>query len=190
MSPRLRRSNRVPAPHIDDFVLITGFSGAGKSQAMAAFEDAGYFCVDNLPPEMIGSLADLFAHPGSKVERAAVVCDVRGGEFFEGLIAVLDEVETGEPLARDDTRSFTFRARVRGVELNAMVLAEFNDDAQIADLTLFGRPLPATAALFAALPPRVSTRRRGPAMGALVAVVTRPIAFVLRTVDRLVPRFL
>ena len=106
------------------------------------------------------------------------------------IFAVLEELETGEPLARDDTRSFTFRARVRGVELNAMVLAEFNEDAQITDLTLFGRPLPATAALFAALPPRVSARRRGPAMGALVAVVTRPIAFVLRTVDRLVPRFL
>ena len=53
---------------IQDFVVITGFSGAGKSQAMATFEDAGYFCVDNLPPEMIGSLADLFGHEGSKVE--------------------------------------------------------------------------------------------------------------------------
>jgi UPF0042 nucleotide-binding protein len=79
---------------IEDFVLITGFSGAGKSQAMAAFEDAGYFCVDNLPPEMISSLAELFAHEGSKVERAAVVCDVRGGAYFEGFARVLDELET------------------------------------------------------------------------------------------------
>jgi len=71
-------------------VVITGFSGAGKSQAMACFEDGGYFCVDNLPPEMIGSLADLFDHEGSKVERAAVVCDVRGGEYFDGLLRVLD----------------------------------------------------------------------------------------------------
>src|SRR5215211_699101 len=76
-----------------DFVLITGFSGAGKSQAMACFEDAGYFCVDNLPPEMIGQLAELFQHEGSKVERAAVVSDVRGGEFFEGLVKVLSELE-------------------------------------------------------------------------------------------------
>jgi UPF0042 nucleotide-binding protein len=83
---------------IDDFVVITGFSGAGKSQAMACFEDAGYFCVDNLPPEMIGSLAELFAHEGSKVERAAVVCDVRGGIYFEGLAKVLDEMaERGSP---------------------------------------------------------------------------------------------
>jgi UPF0042 nucleotide-binding protein len=75
---------------VEDFVVITGFSGAGKSQAMACFEDGGYFCVDNLPPEMIGSLAELFDHEGSKVERAAVVCDVRGGEYFDGLLRVLD----------------------------------------------------------------------------------------------------
>ena len=79
-------------PAIDDFVVITGFSGAGKSQAMACFEDAGYFCVDNLPPEMIASLADLFTHEGSKVEKAAVVCDVRGGVYFEGLTRVLQDM--------------------------------------------------------------------------------------------------
>ena len=77
---------------VDDFVVITGFSGAGKSQAMACFEDAGYFCVDNLPPEMISSLAELFQHEGSKVERAAVVCDVRGGYYFEGFSRVLDDL--------------------------------------------------------------------------------------------------
>jgi RNase adapter protein RapZ len=63
---RLRRGRstdgETPARSIEDFVIITGFSGAGKSQAMACFEDAGYFCVDNLPPEMIGQLADLFGH--------------------------------------------------------------------------------------------------------------------------------
>jgi RNase adapter protein RapZ len=78
---------------IDDFVVITGLSGAGKSQAMATFEDAGYFCVDNLPPEMIGSLSALFEHEGSKVERAAVVCDVRGGAYFEELAKVLEDLE-------------------------------------------------------------------------------------------------
>ena len=82
-----------PAKGIEDFVVITGFSGAGKSQAMACFEDAGYFCVDNLPPEMLSSLSELFAHEGSKVERAAVVCDVRGGTYFEGMLRVLDELD-------------------------------------------------------------------------------------------------
>jgi RNase adapter protein RapZ len=60
---------------------------------MATFEDAGYFCVDNLPPEMIGSLSGLFEHEGSKVERAAVVSDVRGGDLFEGLVNVLDQLD-------------------------------------------------------------------------------------------------
>ena len=54
-------------------MVISGLSGAGKSSAMNVFEDAGYFCVDNLPAEMIRSLAELFMHEGSKVERAAVV---------------------------------------------------------------------------------------------------------------------
>jgi UPF0042 nucleotide-binding protein len=77
---------------IEDFVVITGFSGAGKSQAMATFEDAGYFCVDNLPPEMIRTLAELFGHEGSKVEHAAVASDVRGGEYFDSLVKVLDDL--------------------------------------------------------------------------------------------------
>jgi UPF0042 nucleotide-binding protein len=73
-----------------EMVVITGHSGAGKSEAIAAFEDGGYFCVDNLPPRLIGSLGELFRYEGSGVERAAVVSDVRGGEYFEELNAVLD----------------------------------------------------------------------------------------------------
>ncbi len=76
-----------------DLVVITGFSGAGKSTAMNVFEDAGYFCVDNLPPEMIRSLVELFVHKGSKVERAAVVSDVRGGVYFEALREVVEELD-------------------------------------------------------------------------------------------------
>src|SRR5918999_1445900 len=81
-------------PMLEDLVVITGFSGAGKSTAMNVFEDAGYFCVDNLPPEMIRGLADLFRHPGSKVELAAVVCDVSGGEYYDGLLEVLEAIES------------------------------------------------------------------------------------------------
>ena len=54
-------------------VLLSGVSGSGKSVALRALEDAGYFCVDNLPPKLIRSLVDVFAQGGSKVERAAVV---------------------------------------------------------------------------------------------------------------------
>jgi UPF0042 nucleotide-binding protein len=76
-----------------DLVIITGFSGAGKSTAMAAFEDEGYFCVDNLPSEMISSLVELFTHEGSKVAYAAVVSDLRAGSYFEGLAEVLDRLQ-------------------------------------------------------------------------------------------------
>ncbi len=75
-----------------ELTVITGMSGAGKSQAMGVFEDAGWFCVDNLPPGLLPALADLFLLDGSPVTRAAVVCDVRGGVYFEELNAVLDQV--------------------------------------------------------------------------------------------------
>src|SRR3954467_10582617 len=77
--------------NLEDLVVISGLSGAGKSSAMNVFEDAGYFCVDNLPAEMIRSLSELFLHVGSKVERAAVVCDSRGGEDVAGLAGGLDQ---------------------------------------------------------------------------------------------------
>jgi len=88
-----RPGGPAAAPRLKDLVVITGFSGAGKSTAMNVFEDAGYFCVDNLPPEMIRSLVELFVHEGSKVERAAVVSDVRGGVYFEALRAVVDDLD-------------------------------------------------------------------------------------------------
>ena len=83
------RGDRRPAV---DLVVITGYSGAGKSEAIAAFEDGGYFCIDNLPPRMISSLGELFRHEGSGVRRAAVVSDVRGGEYFEELREVLGQL--------------------------------------------------------------------------------------------------
>ncbi len=76
-----------------DLVVISGLSGAGKSSAMNVFEDAGYFCVDNLPPGMIRSLAALFRHEGSKVERACVVSDLRAGDYFVELNQVLDDLD-------------------------------------------------------------------------------------------------
>jgi RNase adapter protein RapZ len=73
--------------------VITGYSGAGKSEAIAAFEDSGFFCVDNLPPRMIGSLGELFRHDGSMVRHAAVVTDVRGRGYFDELHTVIEELD-------------------------------------------------------------------------------------------------
>ncbi len=87
-------SDEAPAApkSLEDVVVITGYSGAGKSTAMNVFEDDGYFCVDNLPPEMIRGLVDLFVHEGAKVRRAAVVSDVRARDLFETLGTVLDDL--------------------------------------------------------------------------------------------------
>jgi UPF0042 nucleotide-binding protein len=87
-------------PNLDDLVVISGFSGAGKSSAMNVFEDAGYFCVDNLPASMIRSLATLFMHEGSKVECACVVSDLRAGEYFDALDNVLAELQSDSVATR------------------------------------------------------------------------------------------
>ena len=91
MSPPDEGTGRSPDPV--EMVVITGLSGAGKSEAIAAFEDAGYFCVDNLPPQMIGSLGELFRLADSGVEKAAVVSDARGGEYIDQLSQVVDDLE-------------------------------------------------------------------------------------------------
>jgi len=64
------------------FVVLTGVSGSGKSQAMRALEDLGYFCVDNLPIMLLPTLAELTLRAGSEIARAAVVVDVREGRML------------------------------------------------------------------------------------------------------------
>ncbi|MFW6381842.1 MAG: RNase adapter RapZ [Bacillota bacterium] len=73
------------------FLIITGMSGAGKSEALNFFEDMGYFCVDNLPPALITKFAELCLH--SELSRIAVVIDIRGGRFFEALFSKLSYLE-------------------------------------------------------------------------------------------------
>lgn len=104
------------------------------------------------------------------------------------IFAVLADLETTEPLVRGDTGSFSFRARVRGVELEAVNVVRVDEQGRIVECTVYARPLPSLATLFSALPPRVAARRRGRLTGALVAFVTRPLAFVLRTADRVAPK--
>lgn len=80
-------------PNIE-FAVITGLSGAGKSETIKCFEDMGFFCIDNLPPSLIPKMAELCTLPGSKVKQVAVVCDVRGGEFFDDLFGELQKLNT------------------------------------------------------------------------------------------------
>jgi RNase adapter protein RapZ len=73
-------------------IIVTGLSGAGKSQAVDTFEDAGYFCIDNMPPEMLPRIAELFSLEGSRVDKVALVFDARGGRYFERLDQALSEL--------------------------------------------------------------------------------------------------
>ncbi len=74
-------------------VIITGMSGAGKTQVVRALEDLGYFCVDNLPPALIQKFAELCVQSAGRVSRIALVVDIRGGEFFDTLVQELEDLE-------------------------------------------------------------------------------------------------
>ena len=134
-----------------ELTIITGLSGAGKSGAIGAFEDADYFCIDNLPPRLLPALVDLFELEGSKVERAALVCDVRGGIWFEDLARELGEVQKADGItprilfleASDDALLRRFRETrrrhplaeggevLRGIERERMLLADLRDRADV-----------------------------------------------------------
>lgn len=66
------------------FIIITGMSGSGKSTAVNVLEDLGYYCIDNIPPELISTFIDLCSNSGN-IDKAAFVVDVRGGDFFLAL---------------------------------------------------------------------------------------------------------
>ena len=73
-------------------------SGAGKSQAMSAFEDEGWFCIDNIPPRMLPMLVELAGLEGAKLDRIAVACDVRGGRWFDELTRELSRLSESEEI--------------------------------------------------------------------------------------------
>jgi len=83
------------APHLPELVIITGMSGAGRSTTANVLEDLGWFVVDNLPPELLPTLAELGGRAQGNVPRIAAVVDVRSGSFFADLTRAIDELTTG-----------------------------------------------------------------------------------------------
>ena len=75
------------------FVIVTGLSGSGKSEAMRALEDMGFYCVDNLPPALITKFAELCYQPNSSIDKVALGIDIRGRKFFETLYESLAYLE-------------------------------------------------------------------------------------------------
>ena len=82
--------------NMPELVIVSGMSGAGRTEAMHAFEDLGYFCVDNLPSALIGNLLALTGMPGQpdNHRRIAVVCDARSGGFFKSLMEELAKLKS------------------------------------------------------------------------------------------------
>ena len=77
-----------------EFIVISGLSGAGKSSAGRFLEDIGYFVVDNMPAPLIPRFAELCMAGPAQNDRVAIVCDIRGGQTFDGLFSALQELES------------------------------------------------------------------------------------------------
>ena len=116
MTQNLRTEDRLRAAAVE-FVVITGLSGAGRSEAAKVLEDLGYFVIDNLPPSLIGRVADL-AVVGRDHTRVALVMDARGGAFA----ADVSEL----PRALDQLRAIGINLRVLFLEGEELVGAKQN----------------------------------------------------------------
>ncbi len=75
------------------FVIVTGLSGSGKSCAVNALEDIGFYCIDNMPPQLISKFAEISTQSDIKIERVAIVADIRGGELFFSLSESIEELK-------------------------------------------------------------------------------------------------
>ena len=126
-----RRRARQPAP----LVIVTGLSGSGKGSVLKALEDLGYYCVDNLPIDLIPTFADLYLKTGEEVQRAALVVDIREGEALEKLPRVYENLRRTAPAT--------------------LVFVEASDDALLRRFSETRRPHP----LGADLPLREGIRR-------------------------------
>jgi UPF0042 nucleotide-binding protein len=118
----------TPAAHRDlEIVVLTGLSGSGKSLAIRAFEDMGYFCVENLPVTLIPTFADLLTRSRQDIARAALVVDVREGAFLTEFPGIYEALRRGKGR----------RAR--------LVFFEADDDALIRRFSETRRPHPLAA---------------------------------------------
>jgi UPF0042 nucleotide-binding protein len=116
-------------------VIVTGLSGSGKGSVLKALEDLGYYCVDNLPIDLIPTFADLYLKTGEEVQRAALVVDIREGEALEKLPRVYENLRRTAPAT--------------------LVFVEASDDALLRRFSETRRPHP----LGADLPLREGIRR-------------------------------
>jgi UPF0042 nucleotide-binding protein len=140
---------RPDGDHVQGFTIITGLSGAGRSEVAHSLEDLGFFVVDNLPPALLPKMAELTMRPGSPT-RVAIVVDARGGVFFSELSKALDELRVQHRDARivfleasDDDLVQRYEATrrrhplapadrvVEGIRKERQILAQLRGDADL-----------------------------------------------------------
>lgn len=114
-----------------DVIIVTGLSGAGKSQAINCMEDLGYYCIDNMPPALINSFMDLIMRDKVAIEKAAFTIDIRGGEFFDDLKSSLEELKEA---------GLTFRIMFLEAS-NEVLIRRFNETRRAHPLALAGNTL-------------------------------------------------
>ena len=151
--------NAPAAPPVRELVLITGISGSGKSVALHALEDAGYFCVDNLPPELLREYMAL-EHP-RYTQKVAIAVDVRTARSLPALVPLIDELR-GEgvairplfldastdtlvrrfsetrrphPLSQPETSGSGQHALIDAIEIERLMLSELREVSTIIDTT-------------------------------------------------------
>ena len=115
-----------------EIVIITGMSGAGKTVAIRSFEDLGFYCIDNLPPELLPTFLSLVKESGKKIGRVAVVMDLRGREFFEAATASIEDLQKQE----DVTPYILFLE-----SSNATLVSRYKESRRSHPLAPFGTPL-------------------------------------------------
>lgn len=112
-------------------VIVTGMSGAGKTQALHSLEDLGFFCIDNLPPALIPKFAELCAQAGNKINKIALVVDIRSREFFDTFFEVLSELD-----------SKRIRCEILFLEAaNETLIRRFKESRRRHPLSIFGEVL-------------------------------------------------
>ncbi|HJV69563.1 RNase adapter RapZ [Ideonella sp.] len=147
----------TPPPQLREVVLVTGISGSGKSVALHALEDAGFFCVDNLPPELLRDFIRVESEHG--VHRMAIAVDVRSAGSLPYLLPVLDQLRADgvnvrsvflnasteslvkrysetrrpHPLTAPDAEGDPHRALVDAIELEHQLLADLRERSTVLD---------------------------------------------------------
>jgi UPF0042 nucleotide-binding protein len=92
MARALQKEEEAFEPETPDFTIVTGLSGAGRSEVANALEDLGYFVVDNLPPALMSKMVELAVVPGQEIRHIALVVDVRGGTYFDQVSEALRDL--------------------------------------------------------------------------------------------------